>query len=141
MPDSAYAWLADLNAALNATAFVLIGFGLAAIKRGRERAHKVLMLTAVGVSALFLTSYLIYHWQVGSVKFQGEGPIRWVYLAILVSHVVLAAVQVPLIAMTVVYGLKDQRAKHRRLAVITAPIWLYVSFTGVVVYVMLYWLW
>jgi len=135
-----YSFLADVNAALNATAFVLICAGLTAIKRGHERAHKALMLTAVGVSALFLASYLFYHYNVGSVKFEGEGPVRWFYLAILISHIILAVVQVPLIVMTVIRGLKDQRQKHKRLAKITAPIWLYVSLTGVVVYVMLYWL-
>jgi len=134
-----YTRLPDLNAALNLTAFVLICLGLAAIKRGDERAHKTLMLSAVGVSALFLTSYLIYHFEVGSVKFQGEGLIRWIYLAILISHIILAIVQVPLIILTVLWGLKEQREKHRRIAKITAPIWLYVSLTGVIVYVMLYW--
>ena len=135
-----YSYLADLNAALNATAFVLICCGLVAIKGGNERAHKVWMLSAVTVSALFLVSYLTYHYMVGSVEFEGEGAIRWVYFTILISHVVLAVVQTPLIIMTVIRGLKDQREKHKRLARITAPIWLYVSLTGVVVYVMLYWL-
>ena len=135
-----YSYLADVNAALNALAFVLICAGLIAIKRGHEHRHKVLMLSAVGVSALFLVSYLTYHYNVGSVRFEREGAVRVVYLIILVSHIVLAAVQVPLIIMTVVRGLQDQREKHLRLAKITAPIWLYVSLTGVVVYVMLYWL-
>ena len=98
------------------------------------------MLSAVTVSALFLVSYLTYHYMVGSVKFEGEGAIRWVYFTILISHVVLAVVQTPMIIITVIRGLKDQREKHKRLARITAPIWLYVSLTGVVVYVMLYWL-
>ena len=133
-----YSYLADLNAALNATAFVLICCGLIAIRRGNERAHKVWMLSAVTVSALFLVSYLTYHYMVGSVKFEGEGAIRWVYFTILISHIVLAVVQTPLIIMTVIRGLRDQREKHKRLARITAPIWLYVSLTGVVVYVMLY---
>lgn len=135
-----YSYLADVNAALNATAFVLICSGLIAIKRGQEHKHKVLMLSAVGVSAVFLMSYLTYHYKVGSVKFEGEGVIRWFYLAILISHIVLAVVQVPLIVMTVIRGLNDQRDKHVWWAKITAPIWLYVSLTGVVVYVMLYWL-
>ena len=117
-----------------------ICLGLRAIKRGDEQKHKMWMLSAVSVSALFLISYLTYHAKVGSVKFDGEGPIRWFYLAILISHIILAAVQVPLIIMTVIRGLKDQREKHKKLAKITAPIWLYVSLTGVVVYVMLYWL-
>ena len=134
-----YANLADLNAILNGVAFVLICAGLAAIKRGNEDLHKKLMLAAVGVSAAFLVSYLVYHAKVGSVKYTGEGAIRYVYFAILITHVILAAVQVPLIIMTVVRGLKGQLDKHRRLARITAPIWLYVSLTGVVIYVMLYW--
>ncbi len=133
-----YVYLPDVNATLNAVAFVLICAGLIAIKRGREHAHKVLMMTAVGVSALFLISYLIYHYKVGSVKYEREGAIRVVYLVILISHIILAAAQVPLIVMTVWYGLRDQRAKHKRWAKITAPVWLYVSVTGVVVYLMLY---
>lgn len=140
MVANIYTQLPDLNAALNLTAFILICCGLAAIKRGNERVHKALMLSAVGVSALFLTSYLIYHFEVGSVKFEGEGLIRWIYLAILIPHIVLAIVQVPLIIITVVRGLRGQREKHRRIARITAPIWLFVSVTGVIVYVMLYWL-
>ena len=132
--------LPDLNAALNATAFVLICCGLVAIKRGNERLHKILMLSAVGVSMAFLISYLAYHFQVGSVKFEKVGLIRTVYLVILISHIILAVVQVPLIILTVIRGLRDQRAKHKKIARITAPVWIYVSVTGVVVYVMLYWL-
>jgi uncharacterized membrane protein YozB (DUF420 family) len=134
-----YRQLADLNAALNALATVLIVAGLVAIKRRRETLHKVLMLAAAGVSALFLCSYLVYHYHVGSVAFRGTGAVRAVYLTILVTHVVLAVVQVPLILLTIWHGLRDRRQKHRRLAKVTAPIWLYVSVTGVVVYVMLYW--
>ncbi|MDA1222675.1 MAG: DUF420 domain-containing protein [Planctomycetota bacterium] len=130
--------LADVNAALNALAFVLIVAGLTAIHRGHETLHKRLMLAATGVSALFLVSYLTYHLTCESVKFTGEGWIRPVYFVVLISHIVLAAVQVPLILMTVWTGLRDGRPKHRRLAKITAPIWLYVSVTGVVVYWMLY---
>ncbi len=141
MPD----WvsiLPHLNAALNATAFALICAGLWAIKRRRdERLHKRFMLAAVAVSTAFLASYLTYHALAGSVRFQGQGPVRTLYFAILISHVILAAVQVPLIATTVVLGLRDRRQRHRRWAKVTAPIWLYVSLTGVVVYVMLYWLW
>ena len=136
--ESAFAWLADLNAALNGVATVLIAAGLVAIKARREALHKVLMLSAVAVSAAFLTSYLIYHYRVGSVAFTGQGWVRWVYFPLLISHIVLAAVQVPLIVLTVWYGLRDRRDRHRRLAKITAPIWLYVSITGVVVYWMLY---
>ena len=133
-------YLPDVNAALNSVAFVLICLGLAAIKRGDEVRHKKLMLSAVAVSATFLVSYLIYHYYVGSVKFQGQGFIRVVYFAILISHIILAAVQVPLIVGTVILGLRDRREKHRKWARITAPVWLYVSITGVIVYVMLYWM-
>jgi uncharacterized membrane protein YozB (DUF420 family) len=130
--------LPDLNAALNATALVLICCGLVAIKRGRETLHKRLMLSAAAVSLAFLASYVVYHLQVGQVRYQGQGALRVLYLAILFSHVVLAIVQVPLILATIWYGLRDRRERHRRLARITAPIWLYVSLTGIVVYLMLY---
>ena len=133
-----YSFLADVNATLNSIAFVLIVSGLWAIKQGRESLHKKLMLSAAGVSALFLVSYVTYHAICGSVQFEGEGALRWIYFFILITHVILAVVQVPLIVMTIRYGLKDRRDRHRRLAKITAPIWVYVSVTGVVVYVMLY---
>lgn len=127
-----------MNATLNAIAFSLIVAGLIAIKRRREALHKALMLSAVGVSAAFLVSYLIYHFNAEPVKFTGEGIARVAYYTMLASHIVLAVVQVPLILMTVHAGLKDQRARHLRLAKITTPIWLYVSLTGVLVYVCLY---
>lgn len=130
--------LASVDAALNALAFVLICAGLVAIKRGNVELHKKLMLSAVGVSAVFLCCYLVYHLNAEPVKFTGEGAIRTVYFALLISHVVLAAVQVPLILRTVYLGLKDRREQHRRWAKVTTPIWLYVSVTGVVVYGMLY---
>ena len=137
-PEGIYHYLPDVNAVLNSIAFALICAGLLAIKRGDERKHKILMLSAVSVSTLFLISYLIYHFEVGSVKFEKEGVIRWVYFPLLISHIVLAVVSVPLIIITVVRGLRDQRERHRKVAKITACIWLYVSITGVVVYVMLY---
>ena len=133
-----YRILADVDAVLNAVTTALIVAGLLAIKRGKERLHKMLMLSAAGVSALFLVSYVIYHLNVGSVPFEGVGAIRVVYLAILISHVFLAVVQVPLILRTIYLGLRDRREQHKRWARITAPVWLYVSVTGVVVYVMLY---
>lgn len=131
--------LADVDATLNALAFVLIVSGLIAIKRGNEELHKLLMLTAVCVSAVFLTCYLTYHANAEPVHFKGEGAIVTVYYVLLISHVVLAAVQVPLILRTVYLGLKNRRAQHRKWAKVTTPIWLYVSVTGVVVYWMLYW--
>ena len=130
--------LADVNATLNLLATILIVSGLVAIKRHNERAHKVLMLSAASMSALFLISYVVYHLNGEPVSFAGEGVARVVYLVILATHVVLAIVQVPLILLTIWRGLRDDRARHRRLARITAPIWLYVSVTGVIVYLLLY---
>lgn len=130
--------LADVDAILNGIAFVLICAGLIAVKRGNIELHKKLMLAAVGCSALFLACYLTYHATCESVKFKGEGAIRTVYFILLISHIVLAAVQVPLILRTVYLGLKDRREAHKKWAKITTPIWLYVSITGVVIYWMLY---
>jgi uncharacterized membrane protein YozB (DUF420 family) len=130
--------LAHVDAILNACATALIVAGLVAIKRGSVAWHKRLMLAAAGVSALFLCCYVTYHLNTEPVKFAGEGWIRRVYYPLLVSHVVLAAVQVPLILRTIWLGLKDRREQHRRWAKVTAPIWLYVSVTGVVVYALLY---
>lgn len=138
MPPEVVSLLPHLNATLNACAFVLIVAGLIAIKRRRERLHIKLMLSATAVSAAFLASYLTYHLSAPPVKFTHQGWLRAVYFPLLISHIVLAAVQVPLILLTIWSGLKDRRARHRRLARITAPIWLYVSVTGVIVYLMLY---
>lgn len=147
MPDSLptpavaepwYTWLPHVNATLNALATVLIVAGLIAIKVRREGLHVRLMLAAFAVSALFLASYVTYHLSGPPVKFQGEGTIRTVYFVILISHIVLAAVQVPLILNTIRLGLRNDRLRHRRWAKVTAPIWLYVSVTGVVVYWLLY---
>lgn len=130
--------LADVDATLNAIAFVLICAGLVAVKRGNIELHKKLMLAAVGVSALFLVSYLTYHLNAPPVKFTRTDWTEPVYFTLLISHIVLAAVQVPLILRTVWLGLKDRREQHKKWAKVTAPIWLYVSATGVIVYAMLY---
>lgn len=131
-------YLPTINAALNATAAVLLVIGFLLIKQRRETAHKLVMVTAFGISILFLTCYVIYHVQVGSVKFTGPPPVRQIYLTMLVSHVVLAAL-VPFLAVRTIYlGVRDRRAEHRRVAKWTLPIWLYVSVTGVIIYVMLY---
>jgi uncharacterized membrane protein YozB (DUF420 family) len=130
--------LAHVDAALNGTATLLIVAGLVAVRRGAIETHKRLMLAAASVSALFLACYLVYHLNAPPVKFTQEGFVRPVYFALLISHVVLAVVQVPLILRTIWLGLRDRRAEHRRWAKITAPIWLYVSVTGVVVYWLLY---
>jgi uncharacterized membrane protein YozB (DUF420 family) len=130
--------LAHVDASLNALATVLIVAGLIAIKRGSVTWHKRLMLAAAAVSALFLACYLTYHLTTESVKFAGQGAIRPCYFALLISHVVLAVVQVPLILRTIWLGLQDRREQHKKWAKVTAPMWLYVSVTGVVVYLMLY---
>jgi uncharacterized membrane protein YozB (DUF420 family) len=130
--------LPAVNATLNALATVLLVCGWVLIKARRERAHKITMLTAFAVSCAFLACYLVYHYHVGSVPFGGPSAVRAVYLSILASHVVLAATVPFLAGITIYLGLADRRKQHRGLAHWTFPIWLYVSVTGVVIYVMLY---
>ena len=127
-----------LNAMLNGTCVLLLGGGFLAIRRRNAIVHKRFMLSASVTSVLFLTSYLVYHAQVGSRPFQGQGTVRVVYFSILISHTILAVVIVPLVLMTLYRALKDQLSRHRRLAHWTLPLWFYVSMTGVVIYVMLY---
>lgn len=133
-----YTILPTVNATLNSIAAILLVRGWVLIKRRDFEAHKKTMLAAFATSALFLVSYLIYHYNVGSVKFTGTGAIRVVYFAILISHIVLAAVITPLALITLYRAWKNQLERHRRLARITLPLWLYVSVTGVAVYAMLY---
>jgi uncharacterized membrane protein YozB (DUF420 family) len=130
--------LPTLNAILNGIAATLLATGWILIKRGRIAQHRACMLAAFGTSALFLVSYVIYHANVGSRPFGGQGPIRVVYFAILISHVVLAAAILPLSIVTLRRGLAARYDQHVRIARWTLPIWLYVSVTGVVVYLMLY---
>jgi uncharacterized membrane protein YozB (DUF420 family) len=130
--------LPALNAVLNGTSGLLIAAGWVLIRRGRRAAHKRVMLAAVACSAVFLVSYLTYHFHVGSVPFQGQGPIRTVYFAILISHTILAVAIVPLVLITVSHGLRERFDRHRRIARVTMPLWAYVSVTGVVIYWMLY---
>lgn len=130
--------LPTLNASLNALAAVLLLVGYGLIRRRRERAHKWVMIAALGVSAAFLVSYLVYHYHHGSERFQGPPVVRALYLSMLASHVVLAAGVPVLAGWTIYLGLRDRRASHRRLARWTLPIWWYVSLTGVVIYLMLY---
>lgn len=127
-----------LNACLNAAAAVLLLAGYRLIRAGRRDAHRRAMLAAFSVSVLFLVSYLAYHAQAGSVRFARTGPIRTVYLSILVSHSILAAAVPVLATLTLWRALRGRFDAHRRLARWTLPIWLYVSVTGVVVYWMLY---
>jgi putative membrane protein len=130
--------LPTLNAALNATSALLLLWGFLLIRRGRREAHRRVMIAALCSSSLFLVSYLVYHAQVGSVRFQGQGPVRTLYFAILLTHTVLAVAIVPLVLVTVTRALRGRFDKHRRIARITLPLWAYVSVTGVVVYWMLY---
>jgi putative membrane protein len=127
-----------VNALLNASATILLLCGYVAIRSGRWRVHRAFMLAAFGTSVLFLTSYLIYHANVGSRPFPGRGPIRTVYFTILISHIVLAAVIPPLAAVTLWQAFRDRFDRHTRIARWTLPLWLYVSVTGIVVYWMLY---
>jgi putative membrane protein len=149
--------LVHLNAGLNALATVLLVLGYVLIKRRAYQAHGWVMLAAFLVSCLFLVSYLVYHWSAGSVTFTHPGIVKVIYLAILLSHVLLAVTVPFLAAISISYALLgngfrgaaelpmnqrvDYLARHRRLSKWTLPIWLYVSVTGVVVYVMLYHIW
>lgn len=130
--------LPALNATLNAISTVLLVTGYVFIRRGDRRRHKACMIAALTTSAMFLTSYVIYHAQVGSVPFKGTGWIRTLYFAVLIPHVILAAAIVPPVLITVSRALSAKYDKHRRIARWTLPLWLYVSVTGVIVYLMLY---
>jgi len=130
--------LPALNAGLNAASALLLALGWFLIRAGRREAHKRAMLAALACSTLFLTSYLVYHAQVGSVRFRGQGAVRLVYFTVLISHTVLAVTVVPLALVTLVRALQARFDRHRRIARIALPIWGYVSVTGVVVYWMLY---
>jgi uncharacterized membrane protein YozB (DUF420 family) len=127
-----------LNATLNGTAGILLTLGYLQIRRRRRNVHRALMIAAFITSTLFLISYTVYHASAGSHPYPGHGPLRAVYFAILISHVILAAVVLPLAVVTLTRALRGQFAAHARLARWTLPIWLYVSVTGVVVYLMLY---
>lgn len=130
--------LPTLNAALNATSAVLLLLGWVLILRRKFDAHRRAMLSAFACSIVFLVSYLVYHFQVGSVKFQGAGTVRTVYFAVLLTHTVLAAAVPFLAAITLSRALARRFDRHKQIARWTLPIWLYVSVTGVVVYWMLY---
>ncbi|HEY5619055.1 MAG TPA: DUF420 domain-containing protein [Vicinamibacterales bacterium] len=130
--------LPALNAILNGTAAALLSVGYVQIRRGRTEAHKRCMLAALATSALFLISYVVYHANVGSRPFPGSGIVRAAYFTILVTHVVLAAAILPLALITASRGLRAQFDRHVRIARWTLPLWIYVSVTGVVIYLMLY---
>jgi len=129
--------LPHLNAALNTLAAMLIFMGWVFIKNDQKTAHRNAMILAVLVSAAFLTSYLVFHYHVGSVKYTGSGVVKYLYYAVLLTHVVLAAVVPVLVFITIYRAARKQFDKHKRIARWTLPIWMYVSVTGVVVYMML----
>lgn len=131
-------WLPTLNACLNGLSAVLLTRGYLHIRAGRHAAHRRWMLAAFASSTVFLCCYLFYHALVGSVGFTGQGWIRPVYYTILISHSILAAVVVPLVLVTLFRAWRERFDRHRRIARWTLPLWMYVSVTGVVVYLMLY---
>ena len=130
--------LPTLNAILNASSAgcLLVGWWL--VRSGRREGHRRAMLAALAFSAAFLVSYLVYHAQVGSVRFTGQGPLRTVYFTVLISHTILAVVIVPLVLLTLARALRGRFAAHRRVARLTLPLWGWVSLSGVAVYWMLY---
>lgn len=134
----AYTSLAPLNAILNATATVLLLAGFVFIRRKQVAAHRACMLSALAVSAVFLISYLTYHYHVGEVRFSGTGWVRPLYFLILIPHVMLAGLIVPLALTTAYFALRTRFTTHRKMARWTWPLWIYVSITGVVIYFMLY---
>jgi uncharacterized membrane protein YozB (DUF420 family) len=133
-----YAYFPALNATLNGTSAVLLLSGRALIAKRRIAAHRACMIAAVIASALFLACYLVFHYAVGNIRFLGQGWVRPVYFAILISHVTLAIVIVPLAIITLSRGLQARHPQHRAIARWTWPLWMYVSVTGVIVYFMLY---
>ena len=130
--------LPTLNACLNATTFCLLLAGFYFIKQRNIKAHRACMIGAIVIAGLFFASYITYHSQVGSVKFTKQGWIRPVYFSILISHTILATTIIPLAFVTVYRGLRNQLDKHVKIARWTLPIWLYISVTGVIIYLMLY---
>ena len=138
MSEETQRFLPTLNAILNATSGALIVAGFLFIRRKRVSAHRACMIAAVCSSVLFLISYLYYHYHHGATRFPGVGWVRYVYFIILVTHTILAAVIVPFVIVTLVRAFRGQFARHLRIARWTFPMWVYVSITGVVVYLMLY---
>ena len=130
--------LPGVNATLNAVSATLLAIGYILIRTGRIEQHRACMLAACATSTLFLASYVVYHLNVGSVAFTGQGPIRVVYFTVLISHIVLAALILPLALVTLIRALRGRFAAHAAIARWTLPVWLYVSVTGVIVYWMLY---
>lgn len=130
--------LPAFNATMNLLATICLGAGFIAIKKEKKELHKKLMITALIFSAIFLASYLVYHYHVGSKPFPDLGWIKTVYLIILVPHIILAAVMVPFILKTFYHAFREEWEKHKKAARIAFPMWMYVSITGVIIYMMLY---
>ena len=128
---------AKLNAAINSVVSILLVAGLITVKNGRYRLHRKIMIIAMILSALFLISYLCHHLFAGDTRFGGTGSLRYLYFFILITHIFLAAIILPFILFTTYRGLTAEWGRHRKIAKITWPIWLYVSITGVVVYLMI----
>jgi uncharacterized membrane protein YozB (DUF420 family) len=133
-----YSVFPALNASLNGASAVLMVTGHSLIRRGKVQLHRACMLAAVSTSTVFLACYLYYHAHVGSVHFPGQGWARGLYFSILISHTILAAAVPVLVVLTLVFAFRQKFERHRRIARWTYPLWLYVSVTGVVVYLMLY---
>ena len=133
-----YSIFPAINASLNGTSAVLLASGRVFIARGKMAAHRACMIAAVAASSVFLVSYLYYHAHVGSVRFRGVGWVRPLYFSILTTHTILAAIIVPLVILTLSRGLRSRFDRHRAVARWTFPLWMYVSITGVVIYLMLY---
>ena len=133
--------LPHVNATLNLVAAVLLILGYRAVKAGRVEKHKKLMVSAFIASSLFLLSYLVHKFYSGNKTFSQEGAVWWIYIIVLVSHFLLAMLVPPLAITTIILGFLDKVEKHRKFARFTFPIWMYVSVTGVIVYLMLYQLW
>ena len=131
-------FLPHLNALLNSTSAVLLVTGFVLIRRQRVRAHRNCQVSAVVTSTLFLASYLTYHYYHGATRFAGQGMARPIYFVILISHTILAIVIVPLVLVTLFRATRGDFERHRKIARWTLPVWLYVSVTGVIVYLMLY---
>jgi uncharacterized membrane protein YozB (DUF420 family) len=131
-------YLPHLNACLNGTSAILLITGYTFIRSRNVNAHRTCQIAALVVSLLFLASYLTYHYHHGATRFQGTGLVRPIYFTVLTSHTILAIVIVPLVILTFARAFRGDFSKHRRIARITLPLWLYVSITGVIVYLMLY---
>ncbi len=133
-----YSNLPHVNAILNGSSALLLLLGYVSIRYGRKAKHRAFMIASLSTSTAFLVSYLVYHAHAGTTRFLGQGWIRQLYLSILLSHTLLAAVIVPLVLITLRFALKERFSRHKRVARWTLPLWIYVSVTGVIVYFMLY---